>query len=139
SVEVAIKMALQHARGTGRPGRNRLLPVRGGYPGDTLGALSVCAPVTGVHSAFADVLPTQLFAPAPSPDLGAPFRECHGPGLAALLSQHDDEVAAVILEPVVQGAGGMRFYAPEYLAAVRRPCDDHRVLLIADEIATGFG
>jgi adenosylmethionine-8-amino-7-oxononanoate aminotransferase len=139
SVEVAIKMALQHARGTGRPGATRLLTVRGGYHGDTLGAMSVCDPVNGMHSMFTDVLPTQLFAPAPTPAFGEPFDESHVSELAAILSHHRDEVAAVILEPVVQGAGGMRFYAPEYLAAVRRLCDEHDVLLIADEIATGFG
>jgi len=139
SVEVAIKMALQHARGTGRPQRTRLLTVRGGYHGDTLGCMSVCDPVTGMHSMFADVLPRQLFAPTPSPAYGEPFDDDHVAELADLLVRHHDEVAAVILEPVVQGAGGMRFYAPEYLAAVRRLCDEHEVLLIADEIATGFG
>jgi adenosylmethionine-8-amino-7-oxononanoate aminotransferase len=139
SVEVAIKMALQHARGTGRPKRTRLLTVRGGYHGDTLACMSVCDPVNGMHSMFADVLPAQLFAPVPSPVYGEPFDEAHVAELAALLERHHDEVAAVILEPVVQGAGGMRFYAPGYLAAVRRLCDEHDVLLIADEIATGFG
>ncbi len=139
SVEVAIKMALQHARGTGRTGATRLLTVRGGYHGDTLGAMSVCDPVNGMHSMFTDVLPSQLFAPAPSPAYGQPFSEDDISELAVLLSHHRDEVAAVILEPIVQGAGGMRFYAPEYLAAVRRLCDEHGVLLIADEIATGFG
>ena len=139
SVEVAMKMALQHARGTGRPGRTRLLTVRGGYHGDTLGAMSVCDPVNGMHSMFTDVLPTQLFAPAPTPAFGEPFSDDDISELAVLLSHHRDEVAAVILEPIVQGAGGMRFYAPEYLAGVRRLCDEHDVLLIADEIATGFG
>jgi len=139
SVEVAIKMALQHARGTGRPGRTRLLTVRGGYHGDTLGCMSVCDPVNGMHSMFADVLPPQLFAPVPSPAFGEPFDDGHVAELAGLLERHHDEVAGVILEPVVQGAGGMRFYAPEYLAAVRRLCDEHGVLLIGDEIATGFG
>ncbi|HEU5084000.1 MAG TPA: adenosylmethionine--8-amino-7-oxononanoate transaminase [Acidimicrobiales bacterium] len=139
SVEVAIKMALQHARGTGRPGRTKLLTVRGGYHGDTLACMSVCDPVNGMHSMFADVLPAQLFAPVPSPGFGEPFDDSHVAELARLLHEHHDSVAAVILEPVVQGAGGMRFYAPEYLAAVRRLCDEHDVLLIADEIATGFG
>jgi len=139
SVEVAIKMALQHARGTGRPGRTKLLTVRGGYHGDTLGCMSVCDPVNGMHSMFADVLPAQLFAPVPSPAFGEPFDDSHVAELARLLAEHDGSVAAVILEPVVQGAGGMRFYAPEYLAAVRHLCDEHDVLLIADEIATGFG
>jgi len=139
SVEVAIKMALQHARGTGRPARTRLATVRGGYHGDTLACMSVCDPVNGMHSMFADVLPEQLFAPLPSPAFGEVFDESHVAALAELLERHQDEVAAVILEPVVQGAGGMRFYAPEYLAAVRRLCDAHDVLLVADEIATGFG
>jgi adenosylmethionine---8-amino-7-oxononanoate aminotransferase len=139
SVEVAIKMALQHARGTGRPERTRLLTVRGGYHGDTLACMSVCDPVNGMHSMFADVLPEQLFAPMPSPAFGEVFDDSHVAALAGLLERHAHEVAAVILEPVVQGAGGMRFYAPAYLAAVRRLCDAHDVLLIADEIATGFG
>jgi len=139
AVEVAIKMALQHARGTGRPDRTRLLTVRGGYHGDTLACMSVCDPVNGMHSMFASVLPEQLFAPEPSPAFGSPFDDSHLSELAELLSRHAEEVAAVILEPIVQGAGGMRFYAPEYLAGVRRLCDEHEVLLIADEIATGFG
>lgn len=139
SVEVAIKMALQHARGTGRPDRTRLLTVRGGYHGDTLACMSVCDPVNGMHSMFTDVLPEQLFAPVPEPRYGERFEEHHVAELAGLLDEHHDEIAGVILEPVVQGAGGMRFYAPEYLAAVRRLCDEHDVLLITDEIATGFG
>ena len=139
SIEVAIKMALQHARGTGRPGRSRLLTVRSGYHGDTLACMSVCDPVNGMHSMFADVLPQQFFAPAPTPGFGETFDQSHIAELRGLLERHTDEIAAVILEPVVQGAGGMRFYAPEYLTHLRRLCDDHEVLLIADEIATGFG
>ena len=139
SVEVAIKMALQYARGTGRPERTRLLTVASGYYGDTLGAMSVCDPVTGMHSMFAGVLPPQLFAPAPEPRFGQPFGANHIAEFAGLLADHRDEIAAVILEPVVQGAGGMRFYSPEYLREVRRLCDEHDTLLIADEIATGFG
>jgi adenosylmethionine-8-amino-7-oxononanoate aminotransferase len=139
SVEVAIKMALQYWQGRGRPQRNRLLTVRRGYHGDTLAAMSVCDPDTGMHSLFRGVVPQQLFAPAPTPVFGAPFGPDHLATVAALLAEHTDDVAAVILEPVVQGAGGMRFYAPEYVAELRRLCDDHGVLLIADEIATGFG
>ena len=139
SVEVAIKMALQHARGTGRPARTRLLTVRGGYHGDTLGCMSVCDPVNGMHSMFAEVLPRQHFAPVPGPAFGEPWDPSHLAEVERILTEHGDEIAAVVLEPIVQGAGGMRFYAPEYLAGVRRLCDDHDVLLIADEIATGFG
>jgi adenosylmethionine-8-amino-7-oxononanoate aminotransferase len=139
SVEVAIKMAIQHARGTGRPERTRLLTVRGGYHGDTLGCMSVCDPVNGMHSMFAGMLPEQLFAPVPTPTFGEAFDDSHIGELAELLRCHHHEIAAVILEPIVQGAGGMRFYSPGYLAAVRRLCDEHDVLLIADEIATGFG
>jgi len=139
SVEVAVKMALQYARGTGHPERTRLLTVASGYHGDTLAAMSVCDPVTGMHSMFNDVLPAQLFAPAPQPRYGETFRAQHIADFAELLTAHRHEIAAVILEPVTQGAGGMRFYSPDYLGEVRRLCDEHHVLLIADEIATGFG
>jgi adenosylmethionine---8-amino-7-oxononanoate aminotransferase len=139
AVEVAIKMAIQYWNGRGRPERRRLLTVRSGYHGDTLGAMSVCDPVTGMHQLFADVIPTQHFAPAPTPAYDEPFAPHHVAELDDLLERHGSEIAALILEPVVQGAGGMRFYSPDYLAAARHLCDDHGVLLIADEIATGFG
>ena len=139
SVEVAIKMALQYARGVGRPERTRLLTVRGGYHGDTLGCMSVCDPVNGMHSMFTGMLPQQIFAPVPSPSFGEKFDDSHIAEFADLLAAHSEEIAAVIIEPVVQGAGGMRFYSPDYLRAVRRLCDEHEVPLIADEIATGFG
>jgi adenosylmethionine-8-amino-7-oxononanoate aminotransferase len=139
AVEVAIKMAIQYWAGRGRPARHRLLTVRSGYHGDTLAAMSVCDPVTGMHQMFSSVLPQQLFAPEPTPVFGAEFDTSHVRELADLLQAHQHEIAAVILEPIVQGAGGMRFYAPAYLAAVRGLCDEHDVLLIADEIATGFG
>ena len=139
SVEVAIKMAIQYWLGLGRPAKHRLLTVRGGYHGDTFAAMSVCDPVTGMHHQFDRVLTKQFFAPRPSPGFDDEFDERHVDDMRALLNEHADEVAAVILEPVVQGAGGMHFYAPAYLAAVRSLCDEHDVLLIADEIATGFG
>ena len=139
AVEVAIKMAVQFWLGRGRPERHRLLTVRSGYHGDTLAAMSVCDPVTGMHQMFSALLPRQLFAPAPTPAFGAPFDDTHIAEFGELLVAHRDEIAAVILEPIVQGAGGMRFYAPAYLRAVRTLCDEHDVLLIADEIATGFG
>ncbi|MYJ12771.1 MAG: adenosylmethionine--8-amino-7-oxononanoate transaminase [Acidimicrobiia bacterium] len=139
AVEVAIKMALQHARGTGRPQRTRLLTVASGYHGDTLGAMSVCDPTAGMHSMFSHILPAQFFAPPPAPRYGEALQAEHIAPLADLLAEHRQEIAAVILEPILQGAGGMRFYSPDYLAEVRRLCDRHGVPLIADEIATGFG
>jgi adenosylmethionine-8-amino-7-oxononanoate aminotransferase len=139
SVEVAIKMALQYWRGRGRPGRARLLTVRRGYHGDTTGAMSVCDPDTGMHHLFTAVLPRHYFAPPPRPRFDEPCRDEDLADIAALLDAHDDEIAAVICEPVVQGAGAMRFYAPEWLRRLRELCDAHDVLLIADEIATGFG
>jgi adenosylmethionine-8-amino-7-oxononanoate aminotransferase len=139
AVEVAIKMALQYWQGRGRPGRTRLLTVRRGYHGDTSGAMAVCDPDTGMHQLFTGLLPRQIFAPAPAPAFGEPFADAHIAELADLLDRHAGEVAAVICEPVVQGTGAMRFYAPAWLARLRELCDAHDVLLIADEIATGFG
>ncbi len=139
AVEVAMKMALQYWLGRGRAEKHRLLAVRSGYHGDTLGAMGVCDPVTGMHHMFSAVLQQQLFAPTPTPRFGERLTDEDTTSIAALLAAHRGEVAAVILEPVVQGAGGMRFYSPGYLAAVRSLCDEYEVLLIADEIATGFG
>jgi adenosylmethionine---8-amino-7-oxononanoate aminotransferase len=139
AVEVAIKMALQYWLGCGRPQRRRLLTVRGGYHGDTPGAMSVCDPETGMHHLFGDFLPRQLFAPRPSPRFDERWDESHLDRFDELMAQHTDEIAAVIIEPIVQGAGGMWFYSPAYLRGVRELCDSHGVLLIADEIATGFG
>ncbi len=135
SVEVAIKMALQYWRAKGRPGKHRLLTWRGGYHGDTTGAMSVCDPEGGMHALWTDVLPRQVFAPAPPRG----FDPEYVLSLELLLSSHADETAAVIVEPVVQGAGGMRFHDPRYLQALRDACDRNGVLLIFDEIATGFG
>ncbi len=139
SAEVAIKMAIQYWQGMGRPEKHRLLTIRGGYHGDTFGAMAVCDPGTGMHHMFSGILPRHYFADAPQCKYGAPWDESDTDSLKTLLRAHHNEIAAVILEPIVQGAGGMRFYAPGYLRETRDLCDAHNVLLIFDEIATGFG
>jgi adenosylmethionine-8-amino-7-oxononanoate aminotransferase len=139
SVEVAIKMALQYWQAQGRPAKHRLLSLRGGYHGDTFAAMAVCDPVTGMHHLFADALPRQRFTETPRCTFDAIWEEQYILDFEKQISAHAHELAAVILEPIVQGAGGMRFYAPEFLRRARDLCDRHEVLLIADEIATGFG
>lgn len=143
AVEVAIKMVLQHAVGRSQPRRRRLLTVRGGYHGDTFAAMSVCDPVGGMHSLFAGLLPEQVFAPRPP---GGFYRSPGDPELdgwtrqtTRLFEQHAPELAGVIVEPVLQGAGGMHIYSPACLRALRALCDEYDVPLICDEIATGFG
>jgi adenosylmethionine-8-amino-7-oxononanoate aminotransferase len=139
SVEVAIKMCLQVQRAAGMGERRRLLTVRGGYHGDTFGAMAVCDPVGGMHSLFTGVLAEHVFAERPPDGFGAALDARWAAALSELVAAHAHELAAVIVEPVVQGAGGMRFHSPECVALLRRLCDEHGLLLVLDEIATGFG
>jgi adenosylmethionine-8-amino-7-oxononanoate aminotransferase len=138
-VEVAIKMAVQFWHNSGKPAKQRLLTIRGGYHGDTFAAMSVCDPVTGMHNLFSGVVAKQLFAPKPTSRFGTALHAGETDELESLLKKHHASIAALILEPVVQGAGGMWFYSADYLARARALCDKYNVLLIADEIATGFG
>ncbi|BBX73718.1 adenosylmethionine-8-amino-7-oxononanoate aminotransferase [Mycobacterium shinjukuense] len=135
SVEVAVKMALQYWRGRGLPGKRRLMTWRGGYHGDTFMAMSICDPDGGMHSLWTDILAAQVFAPQVPRD----YDPTYSAAFEAQLARHAGELAAVVVEPVVQGAGGMRFHDPRYLADLRDICRRHQVLLIFDEIATGFG
>ncbi|WP_280415395.1 adenosylmethionine--8-amino-7-oxononanoate transaminase [Nocardia carnea] len=135
SIEVAVKMCLQYWRSVGRPGKRRLLTWRGGYHGDTFTPMSVCDPDGGMHALWTDVLADQVFVSAPPRE----YRPDYVHELETAVARHAAELAAVVVEPVVQGAGGMRWHDPRYLADLRRLCDEHGVLLIFDEIATGFG
>jgi adenosylmethionine-8-amino-7-oxononanoate aminotransferase len=137
SVEVALKMVLQAHRGSGHPQRTRMLTIRGGYHGDTFGCMSVCDPVGGMHSMFADTLPAQVFAPRPPAD--AADVDTWADEVAMLAAAHAHELAGIIVEPILQGAGGMYVYPAECLRVLRRVADEHDLVLVFDEIATGFG
>jgi len=137
SVEVALKMVLQYQRGCGHPERTRLLTVRGGYHGDTFGAMATCDPVGGMHTMFADVLPRHVFAerpPAPGGDV-----DTWAASVRRLADQHAHELAGIIVEPLLQGAGGMHMYDERCLTVLREVADEHGLVLVLDEIATGLG
>ncbi|PHS32350.1 MAG: adenosylmethionine--8-amino-7-oxononanoate transaminase [Methylophaga sp.] len=139
AVEVAIKMAIQYCFAQGQTKKQRLLTVYNGYHGDTFGAMAVCDPINGMHSMFESVLPKHLFAPAPTCINDEDWQDSDISEFRQLISEHHHELAAVILEPIVQNTGGIRFYCPEYLRQVRALCNEYDVLLILDEIATNFG
>ena len=141
SIEVAVKMCLQYQRARGRPGRTRMMTWRGGYHGDTFAAMSVCDPDGGMHALWKGFLPEQVFADAPPAarydDAG--YDDAYDLHLARVAAEHAGELAGIVVEPVVQGAGGMRFHDPRHLAALRAIADEHDLVLVFDEIATGFG
>ncbi|MCH8538015.1 MAG: adenosylmethionine--8-amino-7-oxononanoate transaminase [Alkalimonas sp.] len=139
AVEVALKIALQYWQGKGKPDKTELISLRKGYHGDTFATMAVCDPVDSMHSMFQRLLPQHHFLPAPDSPFHQPYRPDSIEPLRQLLQQRHQQIAALILEPIVQGYGGMRFYHPDYLKACRQLCDEFDVILIADEIATGFG
>ena len=139
SVEVAMKMAIQYWNGRGHKNKQKFISLRNGYHGDTFAAMSVCDPVTGMHSLFSGVLPRQYFVEAPVCKFGEPCSDEDIAQLKKILELEHHNIAALIVEPIVQGAGGMRFYSAEYLQRAKKLCEENNVLLICDEIATGFG
>lgn len=139
AVEVALKMALQYQIAAGCPNKNQFASTHSGYYGDTWHAMSICDPVNGMHSLYGKQLPTQHFVPAPPMGFEHKLTQDMRDELIQFFAKHSAQLAGFIIEPIIQGAGGMRFYSPEYLQLLRQLCDENDVLLIADEIATGFG
>lgn len=138
AVEVAIKMALQYWASNGNPQKTKLITLRSGYHGDTFATMAVCDPITGMHHLFADALSKHIFVDAPKSPPGAAIDPAEIAAIRQQIEQNHQHLAAFILEPIVQGAGGMRFYNPDYLREIRALCDEFNLLLIHDEIATGF-
>ena len=139
AVEVALKMALQYQIAANRPTKQQFASTHSGYYGDTWHAMSVCDPVNGMHSLYGKQLPMQHFVPAPPLGFERALTSEDRTALSEFFVEQGAQLAGFIIEPIIQGAGGMRFYSPEYLQLLRQLCDEHDVLLIADEIATGFG
>lgn len=139
SVEVAMKMAIQYWACQGNQSKHKFVTLRNGYHGDTFAAMSTCDPINGMHSLFQDVLQQQLFAPAPQTRFENTWNPDDTLALQEIIETNHNDIAALILEPIVQGAGGMRMYHPQYLSRCRQLCDEYNILLICDEIATGFG
>ena len=139
AVEVAMKMALQYWQGRAQPSKQKVLTIKNGYHGDTFAAMSVCDPEGGMHTMFGELVTKQLFAPAPQSKFNQEFNPQELDEISAIFADKHQHIAALLVEPIMQGAGGMRFYHPDYLAALRQLCDKYNVLLILDEIATGFG
>lgn len=139
AVEVAMKMALQYWQGRQQPGKQQILTIKHGYHGDTFAAMSVCDPEGGMHTMFGDAVTPRLFAPAPHYGFTQPLTDSERDKITQIFAEHHQQLAAIILEPIMQGAGAMNFYPPAYLQLIRQLCDQFDVLLIADEIATGFG
>ncbi len=139
SVEVAMKMALQYFASSKKLSKNKFLTVKKGYHGDTFGAMSVCDPVTGMHSIFSNFMASNYFVSQPKSKFDKEFDPSELEEIKTVIKENHETIAAVIIEPIVQGAGGMRIYHKEYLVALRKLCDEYNILLIFDEIATGFG